>query len=113
MKRIAFKILSILLAAVILVAALPVTAFAEDEYCSSSTNGEHTFVVVGRYFITISISQESHLVENGDVVVCTWCGIEDTANSTYDVEDHDFGDEVDPEYAMSGTCIVCGALIEW
>ena len=113
MKKSVFKALSILLAAVLLVAALPITAFAENNYCDCSPDGEHSFVVVGRYSITISISQEGHFVENGDVVVCTWCGMESTANSSYDEESHDFGDEVDPEVDMGGTCIVCGAFIEW
>ncbi len=113
MKKATFKTLSILLAAVILVAALPVTAFAEDEYCSDSPNGEHTLVAAGRTISWTSESQTSHLAEIIETYVCTWCEIEIDKIIYSESEDHDFGSKVDPEVDMCGTCIFCGAFIEW
>lgn len=113
MKKFAFRTLSIILAAVLLAAAIPVGVFAKDEYCSNSSNGKHTFIVVGRDIIWIPHSHTSHLVEWKETTVCTGCGIVDSEVLYAGIEDHDFGDEVDPEVDMCGTCIFCGAFIEW
>lgn len=112
MKRITFKTLSILLAAVILVAALPVTAFAEDVSCREDPDGLHTFNV--RYFTTcVPEAQDYHRRIYYASLQCTLCGFSDVIELSSEREFHDFGDEVDPEVDMEGVCIICGDEISW
>ena len=73
MKKATFKTLSILLAAVILVAALHVTAFAEDVSPSAIRPCEHNYVT--RDDTTyVPVSDTAHLTTPYIVESCIWCG---------------------------------------
>ena len=113
MKTITFKTLSILLAAVLLVAALPVTAFADDVSPSAIRPCEHNYEV--RTNISIDyISNELHRVREYYVVTCLWCGDSYISNDVVDrYEYHEFDDSVDPECDMQGVCIYCNEMIYW
>lgn len=89
MKTITFKTLSILLAAVILVAALPVTAFAEDVSPSAIRPCEHNFEVHYEPHYTV-FTEEMHLITIDIIKTCTWCGESTLIGTDYDYEDHDF-----------------------
>ena len=73
MKTITFKTLSILLAAVILVAALPITAFAEGVNGTSSC--QHTFEVT-EYETYEACGNEYHQRTLYRSSTCIWCGYE-------------------------------------
>jgi len=111
MKKFAFKTLSILLAAVLLAAALPLAAFAEDvsmcdiRPCShnyqESTDTTHVYV-----------SNEYHLTTEYAFLVCVWCG-DSYTNETQNYEYHRFDDSVDEEVDIQGVCVDCKRMIYW
>lgn len=89
MKKATFKTLSILLAAAILVAALPVTTFAEDVSPCANIPCEHNYQV--HYETSYSpVSEESHLIMIDEIETCTWCGESTFKGTDYDYEDHSF-----------------------
>ena len=113
MKTITFKTLSILLAAVILVAALPVIAFAEDVSPCVVYPCEHNVKVFDEYSHTWA-SNEFHYTLWIQVERCTLCEkIFDVWEVDYVLNGHCFDDSVDPEYDMQGVCSDCGEMIYW
>ena len=111
MKKSAFKTLSILLAAVLLVVALPITAFAEDVSPCAPPVCKHNYEI-SYYFTHIPEADSHHIVVVYESWECVWCGDAFTYESAYE-EGHDFGDEIDPEVDMSGVCIICGREVYW
>ena len=111
MKTITFKTLSILLAAVILVAALPVTAFAEDVSPCAPPVCAHNYVeeVTPSY---LYISNTYHQLTVTRVKNCVWCD-SSFIDETHYIEVHEFDDSVDPEVDMEGVCIFCNRMIYW
>ena len=114
MKKITFKTLSILLAAVLLVAALPVTALAEDVSPCAVLSCKHlnprtSFI---RYYDYIS--NEEHYVHEYRLVVCLDCDqmIEYEWTDKWE-EQHTIDPSVDQECEMEGPCIDCGETIYW
>lgn len=85
MKTITFKTLSILLAAVVLVAAMPITAFAEAVNGASSC--QHTFEVT-EYETYEACSNEYHHKTLYRSSTCIWCGYEVTVEEDSYDEDH-------------------------
>ena len=112
MKTITFKTLSILLAAVLLVAALPVTAFAEDVSPSAIRPCEHNYVEEESPTY-LYVSNTYHRVTVTLVKNCVWCDSSIFIRDTHYLELHEFDDSVDPEVDMEGVCIYCGEMIYW
>ena len=112
MKKITFKTLSILLAAVLLVAALPVTAFAEDVSPCAIRPCEHNFEVT-YYAVRLPATNEYHYTTIHMIIVCTLCGYSYSDVGEPFPEWHEFDDSVDEEVDMSGTCIYCGDYVSW
>ena len=112
MKKITFKTLSILLAAVLLVVVLPIAAFAEDVSCREDPDGLHSYDV--RYYtVCVPASDEYHQRIIYASLKCTLCGDSAVIEISSESEAHDFGDEIDPEVDMEGVCIICGDEISW
>ena len=113
MKTITFKTLSILLAAVLLVAALPIVAFAEivspidEDLCDHNCKWRYLKLYE-------SDSDEYHTVTRFRDYYCTLCEeiLDRQEIAVYD-EDHNYGDAIDPEIDMNGTCIDCGREVSW
>ena len=127
MKRITFKILSILLAAVLLVAALPVVAFAENVSPCASFDCEHNFVE-GCFETYNYVSTEKHLTTLYFAKYCTICAwtlefyeaerdvvphtideesIVETYSHTYESNECHY-----TETSISKMCILCGEINE-
>ena len=113
MKRNTRKALSILLAAVLLVAALPITAFAEDVSPCGIRPCDHDYV--DEYWCDYEyISNDYHLVVEYHSQYCSFCGELFYAEPTESwPSGHTIDDSVDPEVDMSGDCIDCGGTIYW
>lgn len=114
MKMITFKTLSILLAVVILVAALPLAAFADGSITcrQDPVNGEHNYQMTNEEETCVYASNEYHLIMMYKSYSCIWCGkihVEETPR----FENHEFDDSVDEEVDMQGFCIVCERMIYW
>ena len=115
MKRITFKILSILLAAVLLVAALPVTAFAGSSIScrQDPINGDHSYGL-NIWYAYEYISNEYHLIIEYNSQVCSICNkVINAAPVDYWYVEHLIDDSVDPECDMQGLCVYCNEMIYW
>ena len=114
MKTITFKTLSILLAAVVLVAALPVTAFAEDVSPCAALACEHLKTQTTYEYFYEYVSNEEHKVYLYRFVVCLSCK-DDIFSDWLDIwdEPHTIDPSVDQECEMEGPCIHCGETIFW
>jgi hypothetical protein len=116
MKTITFKTLSILLAAVILVAALPLAAFAEDSSSSVLPNEAHTHIL-GLFYPEDCdyYSNEYHIVTLYEEQKCIECGwLIYKIALAYRYENHTCDTSiVDPEVDMQGDCIYCGETFYW
>lgn len=112
MKKATFKTLSILLAAVILVVALPVAVFAEDVSPCNNDLCDHN--CIWRYLTEhIPFSDELHQNVSYRSYYCTLCGKEldkQPLGVSYDC--HVFG-SYDPEVDMQVSCTICGHTIYW
>lgn len=116
MKKTTFKTLSILLAAVVLVAALPITAFAEAVNGTSSC--QHTFEVT-EYETYDECSNEYHKKILYRSRTCIWCGYEVIVEEDSYYEAHTPYDSYDEKYTFESrskcrytlyeikTCIWC------
>ena len=112
MKKFAFKTLSILLAAVLLMAALPVAAFAEDvSTCAAPTCGHNINTKIDTHYE--KISDAIHQVVIHETIYCTWCDYSELVNVYWYNEEHIFDNSVDPEVDMEGFCILCEEMIYW
>jgi hypothetical protein len=112
MKTITFKTLSILLAAVLLVAALPVTAFADDVSICAAPECEHNYVEE-ESSTCLYVSNTYHRVTETLVKNCVWCESSITIRDNQYLALHEFDDSVDPEVDMEGVCTGCGRMIYW
>ena len=114
MKKSVFKTLSILLAAVLLVAALPITAFAEDVSPCAPPVCEHNYEEEFWYDYEY-VTNEYHLAILFYSKECTICGdLAAYGNDIGQPESHSFDyDIVDPEVDMEGECVDCGGTIYW
>ncbi|MBO5967864.1 MAG: hypothetical protein J6S14_05125 [Clostridia bacterium] len=114
MKTITFKTLSILLAAVLLVVALPVTAFAEDVSPCAIPSCEHTnteFRIIESY---MHVTNEEHLVTLRLFEICSRCEkVISREEMDSWLEPHTIDPSVDQECEMDGPCIYCGETIYW
>lgn len=89
MKKITFKSLSILLALVLLVTALPVAAFAEDVSPCADLPCEHNFTT--RHTTSyVPISETEHITTHYTIENCIWCGENSISNDAPYFESHDF-----------------------
>lgn len=112
MKKATFKTLSILLAAVILVVVLPVTAFAEDVSPCNYDLCDHSCIWI---HITehLPYSDELHKNVSSRIYYCTLCHTpldKQIKGVSYDY--HVF-DSYDPEVDMQVSCTICGHTIYW
>ena len=114
MKKITFKTLSILLAAVLLVAALPITAFAEDVSPCSVLSCEHLNTQVRHERFYDYVTNEEHMVYEYRLVFCLSCQ-ELVFSDWTDIweESHTIDPSVDQETEMQGGCVDCGGTIYW
>jgi hypothetical protein len=113
MKKITFKTLSILLAAVLLVAALPVTAFAEDVSPCAALACEHLNTRTAYEYFYDYISNDEHYVHEYRLEVCLDCRESNSRWVDSWEEQHTIDLSVDQEYEMEGPCIDCGETIYW
>ena len=116
MKKFAFKTLSILLAAVLLVAALPLAAFAEDSSSSALPNQAHIHDFDLFYPKEFNYySNEDHIVtlyEEQKCIECGWSIYKIALAYTYEQHTYDTS-IIDPEVDMQGDCIYCGETFYW
>lgn len=114
MKKITFKTLSILLAAVLLVAALPVTAFAEDVSQCDALSCDHPNIKVDYSYFYEHITNDEHLVYEYRIEVCLSCRdvVFDDWTDIWE-EPHTIDPSVDQETEMQGNCVDCGETIFW
>ncbi|MBR6579116.1 MAG: hypothetical protein IKK74_09245 [Clostridia bacterium] len=114
MKTITFKTLSILLAAVLLVAALPVTAFAEDVSPCAALSCEHPYTQETHPRFYKYVTNEEHMVYEYRFEVCLSCR-EVLYDDWVDIweESHTIDPSVDQETEMQGDCVDCGGTIYW
>ena len=114
MKRNTRKALSILLAAVLLVAALPITAFAEDVSPCAALACQHLDTRVTYEYFYEYVSNDEHYVHEYQFEVCLSCGDVVFADWTDRWnESHTIDPSVDPETETQGDCIDCGGTIYW
>jgi hypothetical protein len=121
MKKITFKTLSILIAAVILLAALPVTAFADDVSPCSILPCEHNYQMREsiRY---VPLNEDYHHKIIDTINYCTWCGDSSVVSTVYILEDHSFVSTHNERYVYAtndhhyyieedvDTCLVCKGI---
>ena len=114
MKKITFKTLSILLAAVLLVAALPVAAFAEDVSPCATLSCEHLDIDKFSTYVYEYVSNEEHMVTEYYFKICADCR-EVIFADWVDIweESHTIDPSVDQETEMQGDCVDCGGTIYW
>lgn len=114
MKTITFKTLSILLAAVLLVAALPVTAFAEEVNPCAALSCDHHDIDSFPRCVYEYVSNEEHMVTEYYYTICTDCGAVLFAD-WLDIweESHTIDPSVDQETEMQGNCVYCCETIFW
>lgn len=114
MKKFAFKILSILLAAALLVVALPTAVFAEDVSPCATPSCEHVNTRISYPTYYHYVTNEEHVAEEYYLEVCTRC---EEVISYYELdswfESHTIDPSVDQETEMEGECIDCGEMISW
>lgn len=114
MKKITFKTLSILLAAVLLVAALPVAAFAEDVSPCATLSCEHLNTETSYPRFYNYLTNEEHMVYEYRFEICFSCR-ELVDYDWVDIweESHTIDPSVDQETEMQGDCVDCGGTIYW
>lgn len=114
MKTITFKTLSILLAAVLLVAALPLSAFAEDASPCATPTCEHAETEISYTASAFYMTNEEHLITVYIKETCSKCNkviFYDEVESW--LEDHTIDPTVDQETEIQGACVDCGGTIYW
>lgn len=123
MKKIMFKTLSILLAAVLLVAALPIALFAEDVSHCAAVPCDHNIEIFSQETY-VSYSIDYHLTTLYNVCYCSLCELVlDVAVIKRYYESHNVEESRDKTYSPDSdayhlttehvyeTCICCGIEI--